>query len=104
MRIVLNPKGPIVRRHLSFFSHNNIIALIIIIYVIILLIIKKAGYLVPFISPRLVSSGGGKKVPRKASILLLKVLAIKLSGFLKKKNLKISFSFPFYSLPYLASF
>ena len=56
------------------------------------------------ISARLASGGGGKNIFLKASILLLKVSAIVLSGFLKNGNLNLSLGFLFYFLPYFASF
>ena len=53
---------------------------------------------------RLASGGGGKNIFLRVSILLLKVSAIILSGFLKNGNLKIGLGFLFCFLSYFASF
>ena len=83
---------------------NLLITLIIINFIIILLITKKAKYSAPLILAKLIFNNKGKKAPFKASILLLNILIIKPSGFFKRGNLRISFSFLFYFLLYLISF
>ena len=87
---------------LSFFS--LLIALIIITFIIILLIIKRAKYSALTILAKLIFNNKRKKVFFKISILSLNVLIIKLSGFFKRRNLRINFNFPLYSLLYLINF
>ena len=87
---------------LFFFS--LLITSIIITFIIIPLIIKRAKCSALLILTRLIFNNKGKKTLFKISILLLNVLIIKPFGFFKKRNLKIGFNFPLYSLLYLINF